>query len=72
MTDRPSLRSVAIQCDLLTVPPLEGTRHPSNSKAESITSGPLDDSRMDQKHHQASAPDGDGKQMVVRCMVING
>ena len=28
MTDRPSVQSVAMQCDLLAVPPLEGTRHP--------------------------------------------
>ena len=28
MTDQPSVRSIAMQCDPLAVPPPEGTEHP--------------------------------------------
>ena len=46
MTDRPSVRSVAIQCNLLAVPPLQKLVReqdiPSDSIAKSITSEPED------------------------------
>ena len=46
MTDRLSVRSVAVQCDLLAVPPLQKLVReqniPSDSKAESVASEPED------------------------------